>query len=98
MRGITVTVLAALTLLAGPGCSESAGPAPAPALTEPAPKVSSDKLALKVDPFCGMRLENAVADVYSYRGAQYGFCSDYCKDEFAKDPEKYLTKLSENKP
>ncbi|MBI5095694.1 MAG: YHS domain-containing protein [Candidatus Hydrogenedentes bacterium] len=45
-----------------------------------------------------MRLENAVADVYSYRGAQYGFCSDYCKDEFAKDPEKYLTKLSENKP
>jgi YHS domain-containing protein len=29
---------------------------------------------------------------YLYNGTTYYFCSDDCKNEFAKDPQKYLKK------
>jgi two-component system, sensor histidine kinase and response regulator len=49
-----------------------------------------------VDPACGMTVEteNAFASS-SYRGTIYYFCSEKCKEEFAKDPEISLTMMSE---
>ncbi|MDP4128855.1 MAG: YHS domain-containing protein [Bacteroidota bacterium] len=40
------------------------------------------------DPSCGMPLSKAVEDTLHYGGKVYGFCSDECRDEFIKDPEK----------
>ncbi|HYA48656.1 MAG TPA: YHS domain-containing protein [Burkholderiales bacterium] len=49
-----------------------------------------------VDPVCGMTVTKAkAAATYEYKGTTYYFCSTGCKDAFAKDPEKYLTKAAE---
>jgi YHS domain-containing protein len=67
---------------------------PAASPAEARPKVSADQLALKIDPYCRMSLEHhSVSEVYTYKDKQYGFCSSYCKDEFAKAPETCLIKL-----
>jgi len=84
----------------GAGCSRAESvkdviPAETAAPAERRPKVSVDELAIKVDPYCAMSMEHhGIADVYTYKSKKYGFCSSYCKDEFAKDPEKYLEKLA----
>jgi Cu(I)/Ag(I) efflux system membrane fusion protein len=44
------------------------------------------------DPVCGMTVETAKAKKTEYRGKTYYFCSDYCKGEFEKDPQKYTGK------
>ena len=45
-----------------------------------------------IDPVCGMQLneEDAVA-VSDYEGKTYYFCSEICQDEFAEDPEQFVT-------
>jgi len=46
-----------------------------------------------VDPVCGMTVKKADAKAtYEYKGTTYYFCNPGCKDAFAKDPEKFLTK------
>lgn len=42
-----------------------------------------------VDPVCGMKVssDSLKAD---YQGEGYFFCSDYCKQQFEKNPETYL--------
>ncbi len=44
------------------------------------------------DPVCGMQLmpEDAVAES-EYGGETFFFCSDECKDEFDREPERYVT-------
>jgi YHS domain-containing protein len=55
-----------------------------------AQQVSADKA---VDPVCGMTVVKANAKAtYDYKGTTYYFCNVGCKESFAKDPEKYLTK------
>jgi Cu+-exporting ATPase len=46
-----------------------------------------------LDPVCGMTVtkENAVCS-YDYKGKTYYFCAASCKDDFAADPAKYLTR------
>lgn len=45
------------------------------------------------DHVCGMTIqEGAIADTFTYNGKVYGFCATGCKDEFSKNPEKYITK------
>jgi YHS domain-containing protein len=45
------------------------------------------------DPVCGMSVKKAEAKyTYDYKGTTYYFCSEGCKTEFSKNPEKYLTK------
>jgi Cu(I)/Ag(I) efflux system membrane fusion protein len=50
--------------------------------------------ALVHDPKCGMELDPAKAlakgNSYSYRGATYYFCSRECRDEFERDPGRFL--------
>jgi len=48
------------------------------------------------DPVCGMELtyENAQART-EYNGQTYYFCSLDCKEQFDKDPEKFVTREQE---
>ncbi len=48
-----------------------------------------------VDPVCGMTVTKATAAAtFDYKGTTYYFCSKGCKDAFAKEPEKYLSKAA----
>jgi Cu+-exporting ATPase len=60
-------------------------------VTEGAIAVSgSEKL---VDPVCNMTVtKETAAGTYVYKGQTYYFCSKACKDNFTKDPQKYLAK------
>lgn len=43
------------------------------------------------DPVCGMEVEEGKASAKSeYKGITYYFCSTICKQNFDKEPEKYL--------
>ncbi len=43
------------------------------------------------DPVCGMEVTYETAQARSqYEGQTYYFCSLDCKEEFDKDPEKYI--------
>ncbi|HXY53487.1 MAG TPA: efflux RND transporter periplasmic adaptor subunit [Nitrospirota bacterium] len=51
------------------------------------------------DPVCGMKVERDQAEAAgrtsAYRGKNYYFCSDACKEKFAKDPGRYASKQEE---
>lgn len=61
-----------------------------------APAAKSNAKAVKfanaVDPICHMPTEPDMKDTAVYKNKTYGFCSVYCKDEFKKNPEKYVQK------
>lgn len=43
------------------------------------------------DPVCGMMIKEEEAAAKSeYKGKTYYFCSNHCKMEFDKNPEKYV--------
>lgn len=46
----------------------------------------------KEDFTCGMPVSAGISDTCHVDGKAYGFCSVECKDEFLKNPKKYLTK------
>jgi YHS domain-containing protein len=49
---------------------------------------TQDKL---IDPVCGMTVtKETAAAKYDYQGKTYYFCNKVCKDNFSKDPQKYL--------
>lgn len=48
----------------------------------------------KIDPVCGMEIEGHLADTIHYAGKVYGFCSSGCKEEFAKNPGNYFSKMN----
>lgn len=52
------------------------------------------KVDNKFDPICEMETADHVSDTIHYQGKVYGFCSSGCKEEFAKNPEQYLSKLN----
>lgn len=44
-----------------------------------------------VDPVCGMRIKKReAAATLEHEGETYYFCSESCKEEFIKDPMKYM--------
>jgi Cu+-exporting ATPase len=46
---------------------------------------------MPIDPVCGMEVEEKeAAGSSTYKGEIYYFCSLHCKEEFDKDPERYL--------
>ena len=46
---------------------------------------------MAIDPVCGMQVdEHSAAATYEYKGKTYYFCAPGCKEDFVKDPEKYL--------
>ena len=42
------------------------------------------------DLVCGMRASEGITNIY--KGQNYAFCFDHCKQRFEKDPEAYITK------
>jgi YHS domain-containing protein len=50
------------------------------------------------DPVCGMEVDQskakAVGRTVEYKGQPYYFCSDDCKERFAKEPTKYAWKVN----
>jgi Cu+-exporting ATPase len=51
---------------------------------------------MHIDPVCGMEIEEKeAAGSSTYKGVVYYFCSQHCKEEFDKDPEKYLKEKPE---
>ncbi|MFN8286830.1 MAG: YHS domain-containing protein [Chitinophagales bacterium] len=64
-----------------------------PAPEETKINVKLTQLSSDVDHVCGMSItDDGINDTASYDGKLYGFCSKECKDEFVKDPGKYLPK------
>ncbi len=50
---------------------------------------------MAIDPICGMTVDEKTAKYKSeYRGKQYYFCAQGCKDKFEKDPEAALSKFN----
>jgi len=45
----------------------------------------------RIDPVCGME---ASSDMFraDRNGRSYYFCSDHCRQQFANDPERYISK------
>lgn len=42
-----------------------------------------------IDPICRMHVSKGSTITATYKGKQYGFCSEGCKEKFLKTPEKY---------
>ena len=43
---------------------------------------------LSADPVCGMQAGDRIA--LDYKGKSYRFCSEYCKQQFEKNPESFV--------
>jgi Cu+-exporting ATPase len=52
------------------------------------------------DPVCGMEIDagkaRAAGRVATYRGRSFCFCSDDCKQRFAREPQKYAGENAKN--
>ena len=52
-----------------------------------------EKRICTVDPVCNMDLEGKHGKfMYDFDEVTYYFCSELCKEEFARDPEKFAKK------
>lgn len=53
-------------------------------------------IMMAIDPVCKMVVnEKEAAATYEYKGKIYYFCAVECKENFAKNPEKFLKKDKE---
>ena len=44
-----------------------------------------------LDPVCGMEVNPSSAEAFSeYGGQTFYFCSETCREQFDRDPQKYL--------
>jgi YHS domain-containing protein len=49
-----------------------------------------DNAKCDIDPVCNMDLSGQEGKIgYDFEDVTYYFCSELCKDHFAKEPEKY---------
>jgi YHS domain-containing protein len=47
------------------------------------------------DPICGMRIDAEQASItLTYIGWSYAFCSDECRDQFARTPDVHVVRLA----
>ena len=53
-------------------------------------KDGKKSISVPKDPVCGMRPAEDINFVYE--GIGYSFCSDYCRQRFAKSPVAYIAK------
>ena len=53
-------------------------------------KFSPSMVVNTKDYACGMPVSAGISDTCHFEGKAYGFCSTECKNEFLKDPKKYL--------
>jgi len=48
----------------------------------------------KICPVTGEQIDETVKATYEYQGKIYNFCCPMCIDEFKKEPQKYIDKVS----
>ena len=71
--------------------------------TDPTPFLTGDVAPLAssstVDPVCGMAVDPTTSTIsHEHAGTTYYFCCDGCRTKFQADPERYLTRASEDTP
>lgn len=49
---------------------------------------------MAIDPVCGMSMDERTAILGMHEQQMYFFCSQLCKDQFFKDPKRYVSRLS----
>jgi len=85
-----------------PVSSQTPPPGPPAAVTSAAPGLDkgaqqptalTETPALAKDPVCGMNVETTVQNLHRtlYQGKTYYFCNDRCKEQFDREPERYLS-------
>ncbi len=52
--------------------------------------ITVDSATVK-DLVCGMIIDKSTALTWEYKGTTYYFCREECKEEFEKNPEKYIS-------
>jgi YHS domain-containing protein len=87
-----VTAFGAAMLLMACNTTEKKD-APVETEAKKAPVHTAASLGYAKDPVCGMDMDkdDMIADTAQYEGKIYGFCATGCKDEFKKDPAKYIS-------
>lgn len=58
----------------------------------PKKEMKGVKVVNAEDPICQMKTAEFLKDTAVYKGKTYGFCSDFCKSEFKKNPHIYVKK------
>jgi YHS domain-containing protein len=99
-----VLAVAALALLAGCGtkgeetAGPSAGPTKGPTAT-PERAMGTQVQAEATCAVCGTKIEDlAVVEPVVHEGHTYEFCSEACRAEFEKNPEKYTKGEVDDEP
>lgn len=59
-------------------------------MVTPKENLKNVKVVNAEDPVCHMKTADYLKFTATYKNKEYGFCSAYCKDEFNKNPEKYV--------
>jgi len=50
---------------------------------------------LDFDPVCGMEVKNGGPHAHVYERQRFNFCSETCRDKFAREPLRYLVSCIE---
>ncbi len=98
---LVAVVLVAVFMVAGMAMAqdEAKKTEAAPAMEAAAPMTTAAPVVVgnKVCPVTGMAIPDADMGKYTveYEGKVYNLCTAGCKDEFNKDPKKYVAKVDE---
>ncbi|MEY2587317.1 MAG: hypothetical protein RLY11_1166 [Bacteroidota bacterium] len=87
MKPVLVVVFYALAFTA---CKNEEKKVEMPVATTDTAKFTPAMVVNTKDYSCGMPVTAGISDTCHYEGKAYGFCSTECKNEFLKDPKKYL--------
>lgn len=89
-------VMAVLFFVVGAAMAqEEAKTVTAGAAMEAAVPAASVNVGNKVCPVTGNDIDKLGENTVEYQGKIYNLCCPACKDEFLKDPDKYVTKVAE---
>ena len=95
---VGIVVLLAVCALTGVAMAQDkTKEAPAAAAMTATTPATPEMVGNKVCPVTGMAIPAADLGKYTveYKGKVYNLCTAGCKDEFLKDPEKYMAKVNE---
>ncbi len=96
--GLVIVVLSVLFVVAGIAMAqeEAKTETTAPVVTEAAPAAEVPVSAgNKICPVTGENIKELGKDTVEYKGKVYNLCCPMCKEEFLKDPDKYISKVNE---
>ena len=86
MKTLVLTILLSVSAFS---CAQESPKVKHVSKMKPAKDLKNVKVVNTEDPVCKMKTADFLKDTANYNGKLYGFCSDHCKAEFKKNPEKY---------